>query len=82
MVNIQFHYNLRKSMWYNIRSCSFNDMNNTNKTPYMFVKQICEAINKTPNKIENKEKTINNIYIQFYKLQFSKIILSLNVLDE
>tara|TARA_B110000858_G_C17743673_1_gene446213 strand:- start:567 stop:1259 length:693 start_codon:yes stop_codon:yes gene_type:complete len=67
----------KKGMWYNIRPCSFNDMN-TNKTPTMFIKKICEAIDKTPNKIEDKQKTINNIYIQFYKLQFSKIIYSLN----
>lgn len=67
----------KKGMWYNIRPCSFNDMNK-NKTPSMFVKKICEAIHKTPNKIEDKEKTINNICNQYYKLQFSNIIQPLN----
>jgi hypothetical protein len=67
----------KKGMWYNIRPCCFNDIN-TNKTPIMFVKNICEAINKTPNKIKDKQKTINNIYNQFYKLQFSNIIKSFN----
>ena len=28
----------KKGMWYNIRPCSFNDIN-TNKTPIMFVKK-------------------------------------------
>jgi|TARA_R110002074_G_scaffold99353_3_gene214595 hypothetical protein len=64
----------KKGMWYNIRPCSFNDMNAVDKTPIMFVKKICEAIDKTPNKMENKPRTINNIYNQFYKLQFSRII--------
>jgi len=67
----------KKGIWYNIRPCSFNDMNDVYKTPIMFIKKICEAIDKTPNKLEDKTRTINNIYNQFYKLQFSKIIQSL-----
>lgn len=67
----------KKGMWYNIRPCSFNDMT-ANKTPIVFIKKICEAIDKSPNKIEDKQKTINNIYNQFYKLEFNKIIQSLN----
>jgi hypothetical protein len=67
----------KKSIWYNIRPCSFNDMNTNYKTPIMFIKKICEAIDKTPNKLENKKRTINNIYSQFYKLEFSKVLLSL-----
>tara|TARA_B000000477_G_scaffold112146_1_gene106719 strand:+ start:723 stop:1607 length:885 start_codon:yes stop_codon:yes gene_type:complete len=70
----------KKGMWYNIRPCSFNDIN-SNKTPIMFVKKICEAIDKTPNKMEDKQKTIDNIYKQFYKLQFNNIIQSLNNLQ-
>ena len=64
----------KKYMWYNIRPCSFNDMNAVDKTPIMFIKKIVDAIDKTPNKMENKTRTINNIYNQFYKLQFSRII--------
>ena len=67
----------KKGMWYNIRPCSFNDMNK-NKTPSMFVKQICKAIDITSNNIENKQNTIDNIYKQFYKLQYSKIIQPMN----
>lgn len=63
----------KKGMWYNIRPCSFNDMN-ANKKPIVFIKKICEAIDKTPNKIEDKQKTINKIYDQFYRLQFSKVM--------
>jgi len=71
----------KKGMWYNIRPCSFNDIN-TNKTPIMFVKKICESIDKTPNKMEDKQKTIDIIYNQFYKLQFSNVIKSLNTLNK
>jgi len=70
----------KKGMWYNIRPCSFNDIN-SNKTPIMFVKKICEAIDKTPNKMEDKQKTIDNIYKQFYQLQFNNVIQSLNNLQ-
>lgn len=44
----------KKGIWYNLRPCCFNDMNNTIKTPLMFVNKICEAIDKTPNKLEKK----------------------------
>lgn len=64
----------KKGMWYNIRPCSFNDMNAIDKTPILFIKKMVDAIKKKPNKIDNKTITINNIYNQFYKLQFSKII--------
>jgi hypothetical protein len=64
----------KKGMWYNIRPCGFNDMNAVDKTPIIFIKKIVEAINNTPNKLEDKTRTINNIYNQFYKLQFSKVI--------
>ena len=64
----------KKSMWYNIRPCCFNDMNAADKTPTMFIKAITEAVDKTPNKMVNKTRTINSIYNQFYKLQFGKII--------
>ena len=67
----------KKGMWYNIRPCSFDAMNAAYKKPIMFIKKICEAIDKSPNKLENKPSIINNIYNQFYKLQFSKIILSI-----
>jgi len=68
----------KKSMWYNIRPCNFNDMNAVDKTPNMFIKKIVDAIDKTPNNMENKTRTINNIYKQFYKLQFSRIIQVFN----
>jgi len=68
----------KKNIWYNIRPCNFNDMNNLYKTPIMFIKKLCEAIDKTPNILENKTIIINFIYKQFYKLQYSKIIMALN----
>ena len=58
-------------MWYNIRPCSFNDMKK-DKTPLMFIQKICEAINETPNKIADKENTINTIMGQFHKLQLNE----------
>jgi hypothetical protein len=64
----------KNGMWYNIRPCGFKDMNAVDKTPIMFIKKIVDAIKTTPNKMENKTRTINNIYNQFYKLQFSRII--------
>ncbi len=59
-------------MWYNIRPCSFKDMGDNKKTPKLFIKQICEAIMETPNKIENKEKIIENIKKQFNKITIEK----------
>lgn len=67
----------KKGMWYNIRPCSFKDMDK-NKTADMFIKNICKAIDKSPNKIEDKTKTIEEIYNQFYKLQFNDTLQSLN----
>ena len=64
----------KKGIWYNIRPCSFNDMNVSDKTPIMFIRKIVEAIEKTPNKLEYKTRTINRIYDQFYRIQYSKII--------
>ena len=58
----------KKKMWYNIRPCSFMDMNNNKKTPELFIKQICKAIMESPNKIENRKKIIENIYKQFNKI--------------
>ena len=57
----------KKGIWYNIRPCSFNGINKK-KTPLMFVKNICKAIEESPNIIENKREIINKIYNQFYKL--------------
>ena len=61
----------KKGMWYNIRPCSFNDMKK-DKTPLMFIQKMCEAINKTPNKIADKENTISIIMDQFHKLQLNE----------
>lgn len=69
----------KKGIWYNIRPCCFNDMNK-NKKPSTFIKQICEAIDKTPNKFNDKEKTVVNIQKQFDKLQSCEIIQSFNKL--
>lgn len=62
----------KKKMWYNIRHCSFRDMGNNKKTPKLFINQICKAIMETPNKIENKEKIIENINNQFNKITIEK----------
>ena len=70
----------KKGIWYNIRPCSFNDMN-TNKKPSLFIKHICRAISETPNKLKNKQKIINTIYNQFYKLEYSRIIESFDTLS-
>lgn len=65
----------KKGMWYNIRPCNFNDINDK-KTPNIFVKKICEAIDKSPNKINEKYKVIEHIYKQFYKTQLFQILKS------
>lgn len=62
----------KKGIWYNIRPCSFQEIS-TNKTPIMFVKKICEAIDKTPNKIEQRETIIHDIFNQFYRIEYSRI---------
>ena len=64
----------KKGIWYNIRPCRYKCMNDRYKTPLLFIKQICKAILITPNKLEGKKKIINNIYTQFYKIQFNKIL--------
>ena len=66
----------KKGMWYNIRPCSFKEMDDSEKTPEKFIDQICKAIKKCPNKIENKDTIIKNIKKQFEKLRFD------NVMDE
>ncbi len=64
----------KKGMWYNIRPCSFNDMNKKDKSPEIFIKHICKSVYDTPNNLENKQEIIENIYKQFYNLQHKKII--------
>ena len=68
----------KKGMWYNIRPCCFTDFNNTIKTPYLFIKQICRAISETPNPIANKSDIIKNIESQFNELNYSQILIDLN----
>ena len=58
----------KKNVWYNIRPCCFNDMNNAEKTQEIFIKQICEAIDLCPNNIENREQIKNSIMTQFKQL--------------
>tara|TARA_B100000427_G_scaffold126447_1_gene105159 strand:- start:5090 stop:5773 length:684 start_codon:yes stop_codon:yes gene_type:complete len=69
----------KKGNWYNIRPCCFNDMNASYKTPTMFIKQIVEAINQTPNEPyntpENKTRTIDKISHQFNRLVNPQIFL-------
>jgi len=74
---------VKKNIWYNIRPCSFNDMNNKVKTPELFLKQICKALNETPTKLENKQQIIEDICTQYYKIQYNKLVLDINkvVLD-
>ena len=64
----------KKGTWYNIRPCCFKDMNSNDKSPLIFIKNICSAILKTPNKMEDKEKIIDNINKQFYKIQFKEVL--------
>lgn len=59
----------KRGFWYNIRPCRFDDMNNT-KTPLMFINQICKAIHEAPNKIEDRQEIVANIYEQFNHLQY------------
>jgi hypothetical protein len=67
----------KKGMWYNIRPCSFTDMNNKNKTPEIFVAKICEAIEVSPNTLEKRERIIEDIYRQFHQLYISLNIASI-----
>ena len=57
----------KKDMWYNIRPCSFADMK-PEKTADMFITQICKAIHETPNKLNDKEKIVEQIQAQYHKL--------------
>ena len=68
----------KKGMWYNIRPCSFQDINSKNKTPDLFIKQICKAILESPNTIINKENIINTIETQFHDLNYSQILCDFN----
>lgn len=71
----------KKGIWYNIRPCSFNDMNNQLKNPDVFIKHICKAINQTPNKLENKERIVEDIQREYYKLQYEKILNDITTLN-
>lgn len=70
---------MKKGFWYNIRPCKFNDMNNISKTPKMFVKQICKAIELSPNDIKDKQKIITDIYDQFEYESVLEDITRLNI---
>jgi hypothetical protein len=59
---------VKKNVWYNIRPCTFNDMNNPEKTQEIFIKQICKAIDLCPNNIENSEQIKISIMTQFIQL--------------
>lgn len=72
----------KKGMWYNIRPCTFTDISNKSKTPYMFIKNMSKAIKECPNKIDNKNEIIHIIERQFYKICFDKCLHSLNLLKD
>jgi len=58
----------KKGSWYSIRPCSFMEMKShgcKNKTHALFVKKMCEAIRKCPNKVHNKNGMIMNIRRQY-----------------
>ena len=67
----------KKDMWYNIRPCCFNDMVN-DKTPAIFIIQLCKAITLTPNKLENKQKIIEDIITQYNLLHQSNMHLNID----
>lgn len=73
----------KKGIWYNIRPCSFNEMHKSSKkTPLVFIQKICEAIAQSPNILPFKQNTIEKIYQQYYKIQYSKIIKIFNKQSE
>lgn len=67
----------KKGMWYNIRPCSFNEMSLKNKNAHLFIKNILKSILQCPNNIIDREKIIENIGKQFYKLQFNEVLSSI-----
>jgi len=69
----------KKNVWHNIRPCSFNAMNSKDKSAFIFIKKICEAIDKCPNNIEDKSKIISNIRRQYYQLEYNKVLTDLPI---
>ena len=76
----------KKGTWYTIRPCAFNDISyfpeyNNNKSPNIFIKQICKSILECPNKLDDigdKDKIVKNIELQFHKLHFAKCLDMIN----
>ena len=75
---VMLHYNGKnpvslqdkRGVWYNIRPCSLKKMNDTKKTPEIFIRQICKAIDASPNNIstEKREQQKISIMTQFRQL--------------
>lgn len=59
---------VKKNVWYNIRSDSVNNWYSSTKTPQMFVNNIIKCINLCPH-IECKAEKINSITKQFNNLR-------------
>ena len=55
-------------MWKSIRPCSMKHRHRHEKSAYIFIERFCEAIQRCPNFIENREEKIEIIKSQFEKL--------------
>ena len=58
---------VKKNIWYNIRTDSVNNWYSTEKTPKKFIENIIKCI-KQCHHIDNKEDKINNIEIQMKEI--------------
>lgn len=59
----------KRNIWYNIRPCSYNDIKNT-KNPKKFIQKLCDAIDKCPNSIKDKDNIIKKINKQFFDIYY------------
>lgn len=75
MVNYNGKYPIslqnKKGTWYNIRPGKYNDFKNKEKTSYMFINNICDAIKQCPNKIQDKDNIIINIKQQYQEISIN-----------
>lgn len=60
----------KKNMWYTIRPCSFNNIGNIDKTSKKFIQKMCDAIDKCPNNIQDKNNIIKKINKQYFDFNY------------
>lgn len=71
----------KRGMWYNIRPCSYSDIDKKEKNPNLLITKLIKSIKECPNNINEKNKIIFNINKQFYEIIYNNCLNKIKQLN-